>query len=210
MLIGRVRRLPSEFDASLPRAGPADLALLMYTSGTTGRPKAVPLTHGNIYAESDKVEEVMQITDREVVLSLLPLFHAYSQVVNLWLATIIGAQVVYLSELSSAGIERGLRESGATALTGVPRLWYLFHKKIFDAVGTKPAPNALAVRGASYFERVLTRLAAFQCRPIVLSHCSSFIWRQIATGCFSRSQFRSKRRAGIFIGWASLSSRVMV
>lgn len=131
---------PAEFDTSLPLAGPDDLALLMYTSGTTGRPKAVPLTHGNIYAESDKIEEVMKITDQEVILSLLPLFHAYSQVVNLWLATIVGAQVVYLSELSSAGIEQGLREGGATALTGVPRLWYLFHKKIFDALSAKPAP----------------------------------------------------------------------
>jgi len=126
--------VPPEFVAAPPPARPNDLALLMYTSGTTGVPKAVPLTHGNIYAESDKVQEVMRISDREVVLSLLPLFHAYSQIVNLWLATIIGARVVYLTELSSAEIERGLKESGATALVGVPRLWYLFHKKIFDSV----------------------------------------------------------------------------
>ena len=132
--------LPPEFAASPPPAKPEDLALLMYTSGTTGMPKAVPLTHGNIYAESDKVQEVLRISDREVVLSLLPLFHAYSQIVNLWLATIIGARVVYLTELSSAEIERGLREGGATALVGVPRLWYLFHKKIFDAVRSRPLP----------------------------------------------------------------------
>jgi long-chain acyl-CoA synthetase len=130
---------PPEFDSPVP-TGDDDLALLMYTSGTTGRPKAVPLTHGNIYAQSDKAAEVMRVSDREVVLSLLPLFHAYSQIVNLWLATIIGARVVYVAELSSTDIERGLKEGGATALLGVPRLWYLFHKKIFDAVGAKPAP----------------------------------------------------------------------
>jgi long-chain acyl-CoA synthetase len=125
-------------EAPLPKA--EDLAVLIYTSGTTGAPKAVPLTHGNIYAQSNKIQEVLRISDREVILSLLPLFHAYSQIVNLWLATIIGAQVVYLVELSSAGIERGLSESGSTALLGVPRLWYLFHKKIFDAVGARAAP----------------------------------------------------------------------
>lgn len=125
---------PKEFDEAPPPARANDLALLMYTSGTTGAPKAVPLTHGNIYSESDKVEEVMRISDQEVVVSLLPLFHAYSQIVNLWLAATVGARVVYLTELSSAGIERGLKESGATALVGVPRLWYLFHKKIWDAV----------------------------------------------------------------------------
>ena len=129
---------PKEFNEAAPPAKAEDLAVLMYTSGTTGTPKAVPLTHGNIYAESDKVQEVMRISDQEVLLSLLPLFHAYSQIVNLWLATIIGARVVYLTELSSAMIERGLREGGATALIGVPRLWYLFHKKVFDAVHERP------------------------------------------------------------------------
>src|SRR5688572_10401187 len=104
---------PKEFTDAPPPAKAEDLAVLIYTSGTTGAPKAVPLTHGNIYAESAKVDEVMRISDREVVLSLLPLFRAYSQIVNLWLATIIGARVVYLTELSSAGIERGLKLSGA-------------------------------------------------------------------------------------------------
>lgn len=137
---------PKEFDEAPPPANAEDLAVLIYTSGTTGAPKAVPLTHGNIYAESDKVQEVMRISDQEVILSLLPLFHAYSQIVNLWLSTIIGARVVYLAELSSTGIERGLSEGGATALVGVPRLWYLFHKKIFDAVRARPAPVRVLFR----------------------------------------------------------------
>ena len=129
---------PAEFVSTAPPARPDDLAVLMYTSGTTGVPKAVPLTHGNIYAESDKIQEVMHVSEQEVLLSLLPLFHAYSQIVNLWLATIIGGTVVYLADLSSAQIERGLKASHATALIGVPRLWYLFHKKIFDQVNARP------------------------------------------------------------------------
>jgi long-chain acyl-CoA synthetase len=137
---------PLEFNDAQPPAGPEDLAVLIYTSGTTGTPKAVPLTHGNIYAESSKVQDVMRISDREVILSLLPLFHAYSQIVNLWLATIIGARVVYLAEMTTSGIERGLRNSGATALIGVPRLWYLFHKKIFDAVQARAAPVRILFR----------------------------------------------------------------
>ena len=137
---------PREFDETTPPAKAEDLAVLIYTSGTTGSPKAVPLTHGNIYAESTKIQEAMHISDKEVVLSLLPLFHAYSQIVNLWLATIVGARVVYLSELTSEGIERGLTQGEATALLGVPRLWYLFHKKIFDAVQKRAAPMRLLFR----------------------------------------------------------------
>lgn len=135
---------PDGFDSQLTPATSADIALLIYTSGTTGIPKAVPLTHGNIHAEVEGVQEVMKISHREVILSLLPLFHAYSQIVNLWLATVIGAPVVYLNEVNSEEIARGLKEGGVTLLTGVPRLWYLFHKKVFDAVRARPR----AVRSA--------------------------------------------------------------
>ncbi|MBS1791743.1 MAG: AMP-binding protein [Acidobacteria bacterium] len=131
---------PPEFAAAAPPAKAEDIAVLMYTSGTTGMPKAVPLTHGNIYAESDGLLEAMRVTDKEVILSLLPPFHAYSQTVNLWLASILGAQVHYVTELSSAAVEHALKESRATALLGVPRLWYLFHKKIFDEVKKQAAP----------------------------------------------------------------------
>jgi long-chain acyl-CoA synthetase len=131
---------PPEFSLDAYSAKSEDLALLMYTSGTTGKPKAVPLTHGNICAQIEAVEEVMKITDREVVLSVLPLYHAYSQVVNLWLAATIGARVVYLNEFGSAEIEQGLRKCGATVLIGVPKLWYLFQSKVFDAVLAKKLP----------------------------------------------------------------------
>jgi long-chain acyl-CoA synthetase len=131
---------PDEFDFAPPPARPEDIALLIYTSGTTGTPKAVPLTHGNIYAECDGLQQAMRVTEQEVVFGILPLFHVYSQAINLWLATVIGARVVYMSGLSSEEIERGLKESQSTALLGVPRLWYLFHKKVFDAVRRQPAP----------------------------------------------------------------------
>jgi long-chain acyl-CoA synthetase len=128
------------FVSDLPPIRPADLALLIYTSGTTGRPKAVPLTHGNIAAQIDAAEKVMKVTDKEVVLSILPLFHAYSQIANLWLAATVGARVVYFNQLGSAQIADGLKRCGATTLIGVPRLWYLFYEKIFAAVNTKPIP----------------------------------------------------------------------
>ncbi len=129
---------PEGFDDARPPAKAGDMAILIYTSGTTGVPKAVPLTHGNIVSETDAVEESMGFTEKEIILSLLPLFHAYSQIVNLWIATLIGASVIYITELSSEEILRGLKEGRVTALTGVPRLWYLFHKKIFDGVRAQP------------------------------------------------------------------------
>ncbi|MFN6963148.1 MAG: AMP-binding protein [Pyrinomonadaceae bacterium] len=129
---------PAEFAAERPRAAGGDVALLIYTSGTTGTPKGVPLTHGNIVAELDGINDVLELTDKEKILSLLPLFHAYLQIVNLWVATTYGCEVGYLKELSPAELSSAMREFKPTILTTVPRLWYLFHKKIFDAVAAKP------------------------------------------------------------------------
>jgi long-chain acyl-CoA synthetase len=138
---------PRGFADEMPEAAGDDIALLIYTSGTTGTPKGVPLTHGNIAAELDGINEVLKFTDKEKILSLLPLFHAYLQIVNLWVASTFGCEVGYLKELSPAALSDAMKEFKPTILTTVPRLWYLFHKKIFDTVNAR-----------SMFVRALFRL----------------------------------------------------
>ncbi len=130
--------IPDSFANEVPKASGDDIALLIYTSGTTGTPKGVPLSHGNITGELDGIYEVLKLTEQEKILSLLPLFHVYLQIVNLWVATTYGAEVGYLKEMTPDELGKAMREFKPTLLTTVPRLWYLFHKKIFDAVAEKP------------------------------------------------------------------------
>lgn len=137
---------PESYAAEPPKAGPDDNALLIYTSGTTGTPKGVPLTHGNIAAELSGVNAVLKLSDKESILSLLPLFHAYLQIVNLWVATTYGCEVGYLKELTPAELEKAMKEFRMTMLTTVPRLWYLFHKKITDTIAAQPKAVQLLFR----------------------------------------------------------------
>ena len=131
---------PAGYDEKPTPATPDDLAVLIYTSGTTGTPKGVPLTHGNIFYESTGCQEVMHISENEVVLSVLPLFHVFAQVVNLWVIASIGGKICYVKELAPAELTKAFETRQITLLTGVPRLWYLFHKKIFDGVAAQPKP----------------------------------------------------------------------
>ncbi len=131
---------PKNYDQKPPPAQTDDLAVLIYTSGTTGTPKGVPLTHGNIFYEATGCQEVMHISENEIVLSVLPLFHVFAQVVNLWVIASIGGSVCYVKELAPAELTRAFETKQITLLTGVPRLWYLFHKKIFDGVAAQPKP----------------------------------------------------------------------
>lgn len=128
---------PQDYDKQTPPAKPNDLAVLIYTSGTTGTPKGVPLTHGNIFYEATGCQEVMHIKETEVVLSVLPLFHVFAQVVNLWVVASIGGSTYYVKELAPAELTKAFQTGEITLLTGVPRLWYLFHKKIFDNVAAQ-------------------------------------------------------------------------
>ncbi|MFT3744628.1 MAG: AMP-binding protein [Pyrinomonadaceae bacterium] len=137
---------PESYAAEIPKAEGDDIALLMYTSGTTGTPKGVPLTHGNIIGELSGVNDILGLSDKERILSLLPLFHAYLQIVNLWVATTFGPQVGYLKELTPAELAESMKVFKPTILTTVPRLWYIFHKKIFDAVEAKPKPVQMLFR----------------------------------------------------------------
>ena len=134
---------PESFAIEKPPAANDDIALLMYTSGTTGTPKGVPLSHGNIIAELDGVYEVLHLNDRDRILSLLPLFHVYLQIVNLWVALNYACEVGYLKEMTPAELSDAMKVFKPTLLTTVPRLWYLFHKKIFDAVKEQSTPVRL-------------------------------------------------------------------
>jgi long-chain acyl-CoA synthetase len=125
---------PESFAQKIPQTKDDDSAVMIYTSGTTGTPKGVPLTHGNIVAELDGINKVINLSPSDSILSLLPLFHAYLQIVNLWVATTYGVQAGYLKELTPDELSKAMKEFKPTILTTVPRLWYLFHKKIFDAV----------------------------------------------------------------------------
>ena len=148
---------PDGFADEMPKAEGDDVALLIYTSGTTGKPKGVPLTHGNIVGELSGVNDVLSITGDDKILSLLPLFHAYLQVVNMWVATTFGPQVGYLKELTPAELGESMKIFKPTILTTVPRLWYLFHKKIFDAVEAKPKPVQMLFRGMLKLNGIMRR-----------------------------------------------------
>ncbi len=121
-------------------------ALLIYTSGTTGKPKGVLLSHGNICAELDAIDNIIEVSPEERILSLLPLFHAYLQIAALWIASTKGCEVIYPRELTPEALSEAMQESRMTIFATVPRLWYMFHKRIFDRVEESGRPVRMFFR----------------------------------------------------------------
>jgi long-chain acyl-CoA synthetase len=124
----------------------ADIAVLLYTSGTTSDPKGVMLTHGNLSAEADAVFKTLRVTPDDALLGVLPLFHALAQMANLLLPLSIGARVVYLENLNTTELLRALQERGITLFACVPQFFYLIHERVMREVESRGRAARLGFR----------------------------------------------------------------
>ncbi len=104
---------------------PGDLAEIIFTSGTTGDPKGVMLSHHNIVSNVRGAEEVLTVTDRFRFLSLLPLSHMFEQNVGLLAPLAGGAQIIYPVSRQPSIIFRTLAEHRVTTLVVVPQILQL-------------------------------------------------------------------------------------
>jgi long-chain acyl-CoA synthetase len=113
---------------------PEDLAVLVFTSGTAGRPRAAMLTHGNLLANIAQLrasDPGAPSTDdgpsgpraRDVVLGALPMFHIYGLNVVLGFALATGSAVVLIKRFDPQGALAAVRQHGVTVIAGVPTLW---------------------------------------------------------------------------------------
>ena len=107
-----------------------DLALLLYTSGTSGRPKGVALTHGNIEGNIRQVLDFVKFGDGEVMLGVLPQFHSFGLTALTLLPLTAGLKAVYTARFIPAKIVRLVREHRATVLFAIPSMYNaLLHVK---------------------------------------------------------------------------------
>jgi long-chain acyl-CoA synthetase len=124
-------------DERVAALAPADIACLIYTSGTGGAPKGVMTTHRNILANcrgAYRLLEILGLGD-EVFLSFLPLSHSYEHTAGLMFPISIGAQI-YFAE-GAETLAANLLEARPTIMTAVPRLYETLHRRILMGVERK-------------------------------------------------------------------------
>ncbi|GAA4990228.1 hypothetical protein GCM10025734_16940 [Kitasatospora paranensis] len=103
---------------------PADTAVILYTSGTTGRPKGAELTHDNLIRNTEITRTtLLGLTEDDVVLGALPLFHAFGQVVGLNCAVAAGACLTLLPRFDPARALEIIERDRVTAFLGVPTMY---------------------------------------------------------------------------------------
>lgn len=112
---------PFEFEAT--DAGRDDPAVMIYTSGLTGKPLGAVLTHGNLVSQSRLLADLFDGSQQDTGLSLLPLFHSFGAVANMLNPILMGACVVMLDAFSIDSIFKAIETEKITYMTAVPRVY---------------------------------------------------------------------------------------
>lgn len=102
---------------------PDDPAVLLYTSGTTGNPKGVMLTHRNFIAQTELVDNIMPMYHKDTVVLVLPLFHVYGLSNGLVCGTRNGCAMSLIPQYSPAKLLDTITSTKATLLIAVPSMY---------------------------------------------------------------------------------------
>lgn len=123
--------------ATVPKAPEADdLAAIVYTSGTTGKPKGVMLTHHNVISDVKAVLERIAPTAEDVFLSFLPLSHTFERTGGYYLPIAAGSCVAYARSVPQ--LAEDLKTVRPTVLVSVPRIYERIHAKLLEKLSPTP------------------------------------------------------------------------
>jgi long-chain acyl-CoA synthetase len=117
-----------------PKAKGDAVASLIFTSGTTGTPKGVMLSHKNLTSMVAKLAGTFTLYKHDVLLSVLPLHHTFEFSAGFLMPLMHGASITYLEEIDADNLSSALEDAGITGMVGVPALWQLLERKIYKNI----------------------------------------------------------------------------
>ncbi|MFI7229003.1 AMP-dependent synthetase/ligase [Nonomuraea angiospora] len=155
--LGRARLAadPAEVEARMSAVTPGDVVTVLYTSGTTGMPKGVPLTHTNVFYEVAATDRITSLPVRGTQISYLTYAHIAERILSLYLPLVKVSHVHFCTDLANLG--KTLGQVRPMMFFGVPRVWEKMMARLLAVLATQPEEQQVAVRqamraGAAYVE----------------------------------------------------------
>jgi long-chain acyl-CoA synthetase len=120
-----------------PQVSSQDLAAILFTSGTTGTPKGVMLSHENLVSDCYLAQKNMAIYNTDIFYAILPIHHAYTMLAVFLEALSVGAEIVFGKRLVVSQLLKELKEGKVTMFLGVPMLFNKLLAGLLDGVKKK-------------------------------------------------------------------------
>src|ERR1700722_1841891 len=162
-----------------------DLATIIFSSGSTGEPKGVMLTHYNIMSNIDQMGQTFMLTKGDALLGVLPFFHSFGFTVTLWLPAVLSVGVAYHpSPLDLTAVSELVRDYQVTFLLATPPFLQAYTRRClpedfgslqFVVVGAEKLPEPLALAFQDRFGiRPLEGYGCTECSPVVAVNTRDF------------------------------------
>ena len=162
-----------------------DLATIIFSSGSTGEPNGVMLTHFNIASNIEQVGQTFMLDRKDCLLGVLPFFHSFGFTVTLWMPAVLGVGVAYHpSPLDLSAISEIVRDYRVTFLLATPTFLQAYLRRCspedfgslqFVVVGAEKLPERLALAFEDRFGiRPLEGYGATECSPVVAVNAKDF------------------------------------
>lgn len=143
---GAAAPLDAEVDARVAALGPDTLLTLLYTSGTTGEPKGVMLTHGNLLSNCEATARSAHIDERDSMVSFLPLCHSFERMVGYYMSVFRGGTISYAESLEK--LVDNIAEVRPTVLVSVPRVYEKVYARFMEQAATATGAKKALIRWA--------------------------------------------------------------
>ncbi|KAI9811658.1 MAG: hypothetical protein M1827_005407 [Pycnora praestabilis] len=140
-----VGNLQGKENQIVERAQPDDIALVLHTSGTTGRPKAVPLTHRNLTRTMKNIQATYDLTPKDRTLLVMPLFHVHGLLAGFLAPLLSGGSVIVPLRFSASDFWDDFNKYEATWYTAVPTI----HQILLKNSPPDPKPQIRFIRSCS-------------------------------------------------------------
>ncbi|ADU97228.1 AMP-dependent synthetase/ligase [Thermovibrio ammonificans] len=127
---------------------PEDVAVILYTSGTTGNPKGVMLSLSNLDHNVKAVEKLGFLNESDRFIAILPFHHTYPLMATALLPMALGLPLVFIEKLTPADILSTMNEQQITIMVGVPKLYHVIHHNIMAEIKKLPPLKRRMVEGA--------------------------------------------------------------